>query len=209
MRAMILKNWMPALLLTGICSGLLACERDDYGPTIPADVASVIGTYNGKMTPFNITPMESDGEAPAAAQVNATMTSDSVLFEDFPIRDLVINALGDETLADQIVAKIGKVNYSMPYTAQMNDYKTGINLTFVPAPLKLTLPNDSESGEPESFEEPSSIKIEVEIVTQGDGVYKFESKNAEFRISAASVTIDGNIYSAFKPVTLAFDLKKQ
>lgn len=199
---------MSALLLTGVCSGLVACDKDDQGntpPPAPADITAVIGAYDGTMNIFQIVPNESEGEQPAATQVDATVTGEAIQFTDFPIRDLVIKVLGDETLADQIVAKIGKVDYSVPYTALMTEDKAGVTMILTPEPLKLTFTNDSE---PENFEESASIEIEVEILAEGDGAYTIESKSMGFRISAASVKLAGTALPSFEPFTLAFDLAK-
>lgn len=212
MKRMIVKNWMAALLLTGACCGLVACsdnnDDDSTPPPAPADVTAVIGAYDGTMAIFQVVPNESEGEQPTGTQVEATVTGDAIQFADFPIRDLVIKVLGDETLADQIVEKIGKVDYSVPYTAQMTEDMTGVNMTFTPEPLKLTLSSDSEGGEPENYEEPASIEIEVEILAEGDGAYTIDSKNLGFRISAASVKLGGTELPTFEPFTLAFDLAK-
>lgn len=206
-----MKNWMAALLLTGACCGLVACNDDEGNTPPPApDATAVIGAYNGTMDVYNIAPNEGEGEgeAPTGTPIDATVTGDLIQFNDFPIRDLIIQVLGDATLADQIVEKIGKVEYSIAYTALMNEDQTGVALTLAPEPLKLTLPNDSGSGEPESFEEPTSIEIEVEIITQIDGAYGIESKTLEFGISAASVKLSGEALPGFEPFSLDFNLAK-
>lgn len=212
MKKMVIKNWMMALLLSGVCCGFVACSsNDDNLPKAAPDITAVQGVYDGEMNPYEVVPNEGEGEGeePAGTQVDATVSSDAIVFENFPIRDLIIQVLGDEALADAIVEKIGQVDYSVPYTALMNEDKTGVRLSLMPEPLKLTLPNDNEGGETENFEAAESTEIEVSIVAEEEGVYTIESGKLGFRISAASVKIGENELPNFNPFTLDFDMNKK
>lgn len=213
MKQLILKNWMTAVLLAGVCAGFVACDDDNDGGTPPPtdpDVTAVVGKYTGTMSIVGIVPAEGgeEGEEPTVTPIDATATGDEIQFTDFPIRDLVVKVLGDETLADQIVEKVGKVDYSVPYTAVMGEDKTSVRLTLIPEPLKLTLADNSEGGETTTFEEPSSVEIEVTITAEAEGVYTVESKKFKFKLSATGVKIDAVELPGFEPFSLEFDLTK-
>lgn len=87
---------------------------------------------------------------------------------------------------------LGKVDYSIPYTAEINEDKTSVGLFLAPEPLELTLATGTTadgSGDTEG------LTIEVEITSEGaDCIYDIESNpgadrfccNA-FRVSALSI----------------------
>lgn len=77
---------MTAVILTGTCCGLVACNTNGNNSV---DVTSVIGEYNGSMSILNIAPFNGKSETPDGAQINVIVAGDSIKFEDFPIRDLV------------------------------------------------------------------------------------------------------------------------
>ena len=214
MKRTFLKNWMVVALFAGACCGMVACDDDDNGgqtpPPTDLDITAVIGEYAGTMSVVEaVAPVaNAEGEEPAGTALDAKVTGDAIEFTDFPIRDLVVKVLGDETLADQIVEKVGKVDYSVPYTAVMGEDKTSVRLTLVPEPLKLTLADNSEGGETTTFEEPSSVEIEVTITAEAEGVYTVESKKFKFKLSATGVKIGAVELPGFEPFSLEFDLTK-
>lgn len=205
MKRVILKNWMAAVLLAGACSGLVACDDDNDGAPEEPSVAAVQGKYSGTMA-IGQAVAPTAAETPAATALNAVVTADKIQFEDFPIRDLVIQVIGDETLADQIVSQVGKVTYEVPYTAQMSEDKATVKLTLTPGNLKLTL---SENGNEATLAETEPTQIEVTITTEKEGTYTFASKKLGFNLSATSVKLGGEELPGFKALSLNFGLTKK
>lgn len=190
---------MTAVILTGTCCGLVACNTNGNNSV---DVTSVIGEYNGSMSILNIAPFNGKSETPDGAQINVIVAGDSIKFEDFPIRDLVKKVSGDDSLTNQIVEKIGKVNYSIAYAALSGEDGTYVDMLLAPEPLKLTLPVDSEDGE-------KVVSIEIEITPEKLNYYTIDLENLVLNISCANIKLADNELSTFEPFTLAFNMVKK
>lgn len=209
MKQMNVKNWMAALLLTGVCCGFVACNDDDGENTPPPaepNVTAVIGEYAGTMQIIEPTPTAESGEEPTGTPLTASVTGDQILFENFPIRDLIVKIIKDEALADQIVAKIGQVDYAVPYAALMSEDKTTVRMTLTPDALKITLGGSEEPAPEPQAEE--AIEIEVTISTAAEGVYTIESEKLSFTLSAEAVKYGGTELPGFEAFTLGFNLTK-
>lgn len=217
MKRVILRNWMAAALLLGACCGLVACDDDNDGPAEP-DVTAVQGNFKGEMSIVEAAPTEGEEETPAGTAVTATVSADKILFEEFPVRELIVKVVGDETLADQILAQIGQVDYAVPYTAVMSDDKATIQMTLKPEALKLTLSDDSDSSEDgdgasetdgEDSEGPTGIEIEVTVTAEAGSTYTLASMELAFTLAATAVKLDGTEFPGFEPITLSFDMTKE
>ena len=162
------------LLTLGCALGFTACSDDDENtPQVPDAVTTdaVYGEYTGTMTTYTLTTQaEEEEETPAGVDVKATVADDTICIESFPIRDIVLSVVGDETLADQIVEAVGDVDYKLGYTPTLAAEQDSISLALAPQPLKLsvTLPSASE-------EEATPLAIEVKVETDADGSYAVES----------------------------------
>lgn len=214
MKRVILRNWMAAALLLGAGCGLVACDEDNDDPTEP-DVTAVQGNYSGKMTIVEVNPTDGE-ETPSGTDITATVAADKILFEDFPVRDLIVKIAGED-MADQIVEKLGQVDYAVPYTALMSEDKATIKLTLSPETLKLTLPgdsgNDGEEGgattTSEGAEEgENDTEIEVTITSDAEGTYTLESKSLVFGLAATAVKLNGQ-EMPFEGLSLSFELTKK
>lgn len=150
---------------------------------------------------------DSEEETPSGTEITAKVTTDAIQFTDFPVRDLIIKVIGSEEGVDQIMESLGKVDYSIPYTAEINEDKTSVGLFLAPEPLELTLATGTTadgSGDTEG------LTIEVEITSEGaDCIYDIESKNLTFKLSAAGVKVEEIDLPDFTPFSLEFDLTKK
>lgn len=208
---MILKNWMMAALLAGICCGFVACDDDDDngkgGQTPPPTpgIETVVGEYAGTMQIVEVQPTEGEGEeeTPADTQLEATVTKDAVEFEDFPIHSLIAAVLGDEgtdEVIDGIIEKVGPVSYSLPYTAAMSEDKASVQMTLKPEVLNLTISDD----DPET----DDLTIAVTISAVDEGAYTLESEALRFHLAVDQIQLgDGEPFSV--SLNLAFDLAKK
>ena len=206
MKRTFLKNWMMAALLAGACCGMVACDDDDdQGGTTPPptdpDITVVCGEYAGTMVVVEASPKGDDGaEEPTGTAVEAKVTGEEIEFTDFPVRDLIIKVLGTEEGVDEILAAIGPVDYNVPYTAQMSEDKSAVEMTLAPEPLLLTLPG--------SDEETPGTEIEVTIASTA-GTYMLESKALGFGLSVTNVKVAGEDLDQFESFALDFDLAKK
>lgn len=206
MKRMIIKNWMTALLLTGICCGMVACDDEQDAPSPGLDTTVVLGQYAGVMQVLEPAPKNEAGEEPVGTAITATVVESEVQFKNFPIRDLVVKIIGDEELADQIVGEVGAVDYAIPYTALMNDEKTTVKLTLAPPVMKLIYGGSDEPASISRAED--AIEIEVAISAVSEGNYTVETQHLRFTLSIDAVKYGGVDLPEFQAFPVAFNLTK-
>lgn len=210
MKRIFLKNWMVAALMFGACCGMVACDDDDEGGTTPPptdpDTTVVCGEYAGTMSILEVVPIGNDSEEPAGTAVEARVTETAIEFTDFPVRDLIVKVLGTEEGVDEILAAIGSIDYTVPYTAQMSEDKASVAMTLAPEALTLLL----SDGEPADSEETTDgTEIVVSIEAQNTGSYELESEKLAFGLAATGVKIAGVDLEGFEPLSLDFDLARK
>lgn len=193
MKKIIFKSLMMALLVAGAGFGFSSCTKDS---TL---IGEVVGEYAGKMQVID-TPVEESKEAAApetGTDVNLTVTADAVEFAEFPVRSLVAKILNlpeDSETVDGILALVGPVSYSLPYTAAVSADKQSVDLTLLPEVLNLNLEG--------------LFSIAVTISAGPDSAYDIESKNLEFELFIDQIQLgDGEPFSV--PFSLAFDMVKE
>lgn len=202
-----------SMLLVGCAFGLTACSNDDENvPQIPDQVTTdaMFGKYTGKMTAYSVNPFEGeepgDGEeVPAAVDVYASVNNDTICFESFPIRDIVLSIVKDEELADMIVEVVGDVNYKTGYEPKLTQDKDSIVFALKPEALKLSIsiPSDTE-------EEAQALQIEVKVEAGDGAAYAVQTGKAKFVLAATEVLLgegEGQVaLEGFSAMTFKFDM---
>lgn len=201
MKTVFLKNWLAFGLMALAAFGFAACSDDD-GTTPPppgADETVVEGSYAGTMSVVEAAvPAEGeDADEPAGTAVEAAVSAEAVGFTDFPIRDLVVRIVGEDS-ADAIVEAVGKVDYSIPYTAEMSEDKSAVAMTLSPETLVISMP--IEGAEP--------LEIGVAVSAEADAVYTVENGKLVFNLSVEGITVGGEALEGFEAFSLDFDLAK-
>lgn len=205
-----MRLFLSLLLVSGsFC--FTACDNDDDNvPPMPDNVstATMYGAYSGLMNVASINPHEGEdgGEGkPSGVEIAAKVKNDTICFEDFPIKDIVLSIIPDEEMADKIVAAVGKVSYKIGYEPTLTANRDSIEFTLDPEPLKLavTLPSETE-------EEAKPLIIEVKVEAEKDGGYSVENANMNFSFVAAKVLLgEGENQQElpdFKPITCNFNM---
>ncbi|MGM9709780.1 MAG: DUF4840 domain-containing protein [Prevotella sp.] len=173
------------LMVLGCTMGFTSCsDDDDDDKTPPTEITASImyGDYEGKMT--TVAAEGQDGEeAPASVDVKATIDNDSVFFDSFPVKDIIVSVVGDETAAEAIMQAVGNVSYKIGYTPTIMPNKDIINIALDAEPLKLEVVMPSE----EEGAEPAKLVVEVEVEASETGAYKVEDGNLTFAITAKKV----------------------
>lgn len=204
-----------SVLLLGSAFGFVSCSSDDENlPQIPDEVTTnvMFGKYAGKMTAYSVNPLDDEGsgggeEVPAGVDISANVNNDTICFGSFPIRDIVLSIIKDETLADKIVEAVGDVTYKIGYKPSFTTDKDSIVFVLNPEPLKLsvTIPSATE-------EEAQSLQIEVKVEAGDSAAFAVESGNAKFGFSATEVLLgegEGQIgLPGFRAMTFNFDMNK-
>ena len=101
-------------MIAGCTLGFVACSDDDdpQTPTEPK-VEDVYGDYTGTMQTALLdqsTFAEGEGEEPAGVDVAAQVKNDTVYFDEFPVRDLVVSIVGFDPKPLEISVPMGEDN---------------------------------------------------------------------------------------------------
>lgn len=203
-----------SLLLMGSVFCFTSCSDDDDNVPNPDEVTTdvMFGEYSGKMVAASIATQDDEGtgegeETPAGTDITATLDNDTIHFEDFPIKDIVLAVVQDETMADQIVEAVGQVSYSIGYKPTLASEKDTVTYVLDPKPLTLAvqMPSDTE-------EEAQTLQIEVKVETGEEAVYDVESGHTTFNFSATEVLLgegeEQTPLEGFDGINLQFDMNQ-
>lgn len=200
-------KFFASMLLVGCTFGLASCSDDDE-PQIPDEVTTdaMFGNYTGKMTLLNMNPLE--GEEADGVDISAEIDNDTVYFEKFPIRDIVLSIVKDEALTDRIVEAVGDIDYKVGYNPSLTADKDSVMFAMNPEPLKLSVPMPSET----EGEETQALQIEVKIDADREAAYAVETGNARFGLAATEVLLGEGEEQAplpdFKATNLNFNMNQ-
>ena len=206
------KSKMKKLIGTAKVS---SCNDDDDNVPPTSDEVTtdvMFGEYSGKMVAASIATQDGENtgdgeETPASTDITATLDNDTIHFEDFPIRDIVLAIMQDETTTDQIVEAVGQVSYSIGYKPTLAAEKDTVTFVLAPTPLTLAvqLPSDRE-------EEAQTLQIEVKVEAGAEGTYDVESEHIVFNFSATEVLLDEGEeqtpLEGFDGINLQFDMNQ-
>lgn len=199
-----------SLLLMGSMFCFTSCSDDDDNVPNPDEVTTdvMFGEYSGKMVAASIATQDDEGEeTPSGTDITATLNNDTIRFEDFPIRDIVLAIVQDETTADQIVEAVGQVSYSIGYKPTLASEKDTVTYVLDPKPLTLAvqIPSDTE-------EEAQTLQIEVKVEAGEEAVYDVESGHTTFNFSATEVLLgageEQTPLEGFDGINLQFDMNQ-
>ena len=141
--------------------------------------------------------------------VTATVDNDTVYFDNFPIRDLVMAVTDNDTLADKIVEAVGEVSYKVGYEPAVTEAGDSIVMKLDPQPLVLSVSLPSADG----GEELQTVTVEVKMESGENGTYAVKDGHMTLRINATEMLLDEgdgqNPVSDFRPTSMHFDLEQQ
>ncbi len=199
-----------ALMLVASSSFCFTACSDDDDTKDPNEINSSVmfGDYKGKMTSCNITTQEKE-EAEPGMDVSATIENNTVRFDKFPIKDIVLSIVKDEDLANQIVEAVGDVNYDMEYVPILTAAKDSIMMKLNPESLKLTVTMPAENED----EDAQSLVVEVQVVaSEKKAGYAVKDGNLKFNIDAIKVMLgegeDQQEFTDFVPTSFHFDMNQ-
>lgn len=209
-------QFFAAMLLLGCNFTMVSCDNDDENaPVIPDEVTTDVmyGDYVGKMTVFSVNPNENEdnGEGEnntTSVDISASVKNDTVYFEDYPIKDIVLSIVKDEDTANKIVEAVGKVNYKIGYEPKLTSAKDSIICNLEPESLKLsvTIPSSTE-------ENPQALQIEVKVEANNNAMYAVEEGNLKFDIHATEVLLgegEGQVpLDNFEPISMRIDMNQK
>ena len=200
---------MMAICATTCALGFVSCSDDnEVTPPVPVTVADMYGQYTGNMFVEVQSPTEQNKEETPNTPVEATINNDTIYFNDFPVRGLILSILGEEEATDAIVEALGEVNYAVGYAPVVSENGDSISFTLDPKPLTLSLqmPTDEEGADP------LSMNIEVKVVAHETAGYDVKATHTNFSFEATEVLVDfgsGQFpFPAFNTTAFHFDMTK-
>lgn len=204
---------LALMAFVGCALGFTACSDDDNNNTPPGEVTAEViqGNYTGKMKTLYLSTQDlntgNDGEETAqGVDITATIDKDSICFADFPIKDIVLSIVQDETMADQIVEAVGQVSYKVGYEATLNAAKDSVRLGTDPKPLKLAVQVPAATNS----EETQALVVEVSVDPVPGGAYSVEDSEMKFSLNVTEIKLgEGDQQVAlpnFNGMTLNFDM---
>lgn len=205
---------LALMAFVGCALGFTACSDDDDNNTpSPGEVTAEViqGNYSGKMKTLYLSAQDlntgNDGEESAqGVDITATIDKDSICFADFPIKDIVLSIVQDETMADQIVKAVGQVSYKVGYEGTLNAAKDSVYFDTTTKPLKLAVQIPSATNS----EETQTLVVEVSVDPVAGGAYSVEDSEVKFSLNVTEIKLgEGDQQVAlpnFNGMTLNFDM---
>lgn len=202
-----LKRFLYLVLALGLVTTFISCDDgDEPKPELPA-LTDVEGNYIGKMLVLLPNPIADEGEdTPQGTDVTVVVKESNVVFDKFPVDELITSIVGEE-IASGIIEAVGDVNYSMKYTATFSDDKSMISLAFAPEPLVLEIDLPADVALYEGDGETPKLKVEVTIAASETGAFTYAGSKLTFKLQVTAVKINDESIE-FPAATFSFDLGK-
>jgi hypothetical protein len=162
---------------------LTSCDKDDDSITPTPLASDVKGEYSGKI---NATVGTTKKEHAATFTVRDTL----VVFDNFPLTELVSAVVKDGPKAEAAVKALGSVKYNLKYTGKVNAAKNGVDLTFAQKPLEIEIPIDAVKK-----------KATITFKTTNSGIYTSKNKTIKFVLEAEKIVVDGAQITPFTTIT--------
>lgn len=150
---------------------LISCV-DDYEP-IPVKLEDVNGNYKARL-------FTTQGNIKDEKTVELSVKKDTVIFNDFPIKEIVKTVVTNPVKAEAALTAIGKVKYKLNYTSTLNTTNNVVELNFAPKTLVLQIPVDGVTK--------NTI---VKIAAPQKGFYVGQDRSLRFGVVAEKITVDG------------------
>ena len=194
-----------ALLVVGTV-GFASCDDDNGGGGTLPSASDMYGNYVGTVRTVEVTHNEktesSEGGTSEGAEVSVKVDRDTIYFDAFPVKDIIVSLYGEEE-APAIIEMLGDIKYSVGYTPAL------VSFRMAPEPLKATVSVPSESPDAE----PAVLNIESQISAEDVGDYELETSNLKFTLTVMQISVkdeEGADVSIpnFEPMSMEFSMAK-
>ena len=200
-----------ALLVVGTV-GFASCDDDNGGGGTLPSASDMYGNYVGTVRTVEVTHNEktesSEGGTSEGAEVSVKVDRDTIYFDAFPVKDIIVSLYGEEE-APAIIEMLGDIKYSVGYTPALSEAQDSVSFRMAPEPLKATVSVPSESPDAE----PAVLNIESQISAEDVGDYEFETSNLKFTLTVMQISVkdeEGADVSIpnFEPMSMEFSMAK-
>ena len=191
-----------ALLVVGTV-GFASCDDDNGGGGTLPSASDMYGNYVG-----NEKTESSEGGTSEGAEVSVKVDRDTIYFDAFPVKDIIVSLYGEEE-APAIIEMLGDIKYSVGYTPALSEAQDSVSFRMAPEPLKATVSVPSESPDAE----PAVLNIESQISAEDVGDYELETSNLKFTLTVMQISVkdeEGADVSIpnFEPMSMEFSMAK-
>ncbi len=163
---------------------LISCS-DEYESS-PVKLEDLNGSYKARL-------LVTQGNIKNERIIDFTVKKDSVIFNDFPLQEIVKTVVTDPLKAEAALAAIGKVKYKLNYTSSLNTENNVIELNFAPKTLMIQIPVDG-----------AAKNAVVKIAAQYKGFYVGQDRSLRFGITAEKINVDGNDLNPYSVIKYDF-----
>ena len=201
-----------ALLVVGTV-GFASCDDDNGGGGTLPSASDMYGNYVGTVRTVEVTHNEktesSEGGTSEGAEVSVKVDRDTIYFDAFPVKDIIVSLYGEEE-APAIIEMLGDIKYSVGYTPVLSEAQDSVSFRMAPEPLKATVSVPSESPDAE----PAVLNIESRISAEDVGDYELETSNLKFTLTVMQISVqdeEGADVSIpnFEPMSMEFSMAKE
>jgi hypothetical protein len=184
-----LRNVGGLLLVGCLALSFASCSKDDDKTPAPLKVEDVNGSYTGKL-------ITEQNKVKSENTIAFTADKNVITIADLPVKEIVTSIVKDAKKVETVLKDLGKVKYSLDYTAALSATKTSVSLTFAPKALEIQLPVDG-----------AKKKVVVTFTAKAAGTYA-NDKTLKFVLTAEKVMVDDVVLTPYDVVTYDASVKK-
>lgn len=186
-----LKVSLLAIITSISTATMMSCNDDDKFDFPQVNLEDVPGNYSGNII-FNHEGLNTQ------AVIMHTMTKDSVKFKEFPLTQIVSSIEKDEVKADEILKKMGQVEYNFSYDSKIRQDFGGVELVLHPHVLELNIPTNN-----------GDKKAIVNFTAAETGFYSTTQKALALRFEVTNIVYDDVKIEPFSTITYTLPYSTQ
>ncbi len=174
MKNLIVLKFFAAILAVGVIFTLFSSCLDDGDVEIsPVKLEDLNGNYRGRLITVQ-------GISRTEKAIEFKSKKDTILFTEFPVREIVKSVVKDPVKAEAALVAMGKVTYKLNYSSVLYADKNLIELTFDPKKLELKIPVDGVDK-----------NVMVTLTAKQNGYFAGLDRSLRFGLAAEKITVDG------------------
>ncbi len=185
MRKFTVPRFFIAALMVLIGFTFASCSNGD--PEIPpVTLEEMNGNYKGKLITVQ-------GNAKKESIRDFKVKKDTIVFEEFPISEIVKTVVKDPVKTEDALNAMGKVKYNLTYTASINTARNVVELVFAPKALELQIPVDGVNK-----------KTVVTFTAKQKGFYVGMDRSLRYALTAETITVDDTLLAPYEVIDYNF-----
>ncbi|MGG5209243.1 DUF4840 domain-containing protein [Chryseobacterium sp. MIQD13] len=186
MKNLIVLKVITAVLVVSVIFSLFSCMNEDRIEVPPVKLEDVNGNYKGRLITIQ-------GESKAEKIVDFKIKKDTLVFPEFPVKEIITAVVKDPIKVEAALTAMGKIKYNLKYESVLNAEKNWVEFTFTPKELELQIPVDGVTK-----------KTVVTLVAKQKGYFSGLDYTMRFALAAEKITVNGTVLSPFETISYNF-----